>query len=182
MKKFLKWMFILGGGFIAIIIVIVIIAAVVGGGGDNDDESTPTLSGRAPETTATPRAGFAKVGSIEIQILSIETFDATPYNIFNDENLRIHVRVQKVSGDEYDFALNEWTLVTSGGVGIERSLFCADCPDRIQDLVIYGDQPIEAYVYFEFSAGTHTLTELRYEPTFSFSKGTIPLDYTVTIR
>ncbi len=123
-----------------------------------------------------------RVGSVEIQVLSIETFDATPYNIFNNENLRIHVMVQKIRGDEYNFTLNEWVLVTSTGVGIDYSIFCTDCPDPIDELVIYGDQPLEAYVYFRLPAGEHAFTELRYEPLFSSNEGIIPLNVSFTIR
>ena len=123
-----------------------------------------------------------RVGSVEIQILSIGAFDATPYNTFNDENFRIRVQVRKIRGDEYDFAFNEWVLITSTGVGIDHSRFCTDCPDPVEDLVLYGDQAIQAYVYFELPAGRHAFTELRYEPLFSSNTGSVPLSTTVTIR
>ncbi len=143
--------------------------------GDNAATATPTAE-------PTPRAGFARIGSLEIQVLRIERFDATPHNMFNEENLRLHVTVRKVKGDEYDFTLNEWTLVTSTGRGYENSIFCVDCPDAVDELVLYGDNWVEAYVYFEIPAGTHTFTEIRYEPLFSTSKGSIPTDVTVTIN
>lgn len=173
-----KTLLVIGGLLVGIVIVIVIIIAVAGGG----DDSTPASNGSEPATTATPRSGFMRVGSVEIQVLAVETFDATSYNPFNDENLRIHVRVQKIEGDEYDFTLNEWVLVTSAGTGIDHSRFCAECPDPIEEIVLYGDQPIEAYVYFDLPAGRHGFTELRYEPLFSSNKGSIPLSTTVTIR
>ena len=172
-----KTLLVIIGVLVGVVIVIGIIAAVVGGG----DDSTPASNGSEPAATATPRSGFMRVGSVEIQVLAVETFDATPYNIFNDENLRIHVRVQKIRGDEYDFTLNEWVLITSAGTGIDHSRVCTDCPDPIDELVIYGDQPVEAYVYFELPPGRHAFTELRYEPFASTNEGRVPLSATVTI-
>ena len=173
-----KLLLVIGGLLVGVIIVIVIIVAVAGGG----DDSAPASNGNEPAATATPRSGFMRVGSVEIQVLAVETFDATPYNPFNDENFRIHVRIQKIRGDEYDFAFNEWVLITSTGIGIDRSLSCAGCPDPIEDLVIYGEQPVEAYVYFELPPGMHSFTELRYEPFASTNEGMVPLSTTVTIR
>ena len=147
-----------------------------------EEEPGPPLTGSTSNATATPKAGFARIGSLEIQILNVETFNATQYNLFNDENLRIHVTVRKVKGDEYDFTLNQWTLVTATGIGLDHSMFCAECPSPIEDLVLYGDNWIEAYVYFEIPPGSHTFTELRYEPLFSTSKGKIPLSFTVTVN
>lgn len=167
----------MAGLFGGAIIVAVIIAAVTG----DEEDTAPASSGSEPAAT-TPGSEFTRVGSVEIQVLSVETFDATPYNIFNDENLRVHVRVQKIKGDEYDFTLNEWVLVTSAGTGSDHSMFCTDCPNPIDDLVLYGDQPIEAYVYFELPPGNHSFTELRYEPLFSSNKGSIPLNTTVTVN
>lgn len=173
-----KLLLVIGGLLVGVIIVIVIIVAVAGGG----DDSAPASNGNEPAATATPRSGFMRVGSVEIQVLAVETFDATPYNIFNDENLRILVQVRKIRGDEYDFALNEWILVTSAGVGIDHSRLCTDCPDSIEDLVLYGDQAIEAAVYFELPPGRHSFTELRYEPLFSSNTGSVPLSTAVTIN
>ena len=133
-----------------------------------------------PEVRATREA--TRIGSVEVRVLGIESFDATPYNPFNDENLRMQVSVRKVKGDEYDFSLNEWTLVTSQGTGIEWSGSCVDCPSNIDELILYGDQRITAYVYFEVPRGHHTFTEVRYEPFRSSSKGRILVDFTVTIR
>ena len=164
-------------------VVSAIIAIGIFAAGCEVDDGSPASTRNEPATTtATPRSGFARVGSVEIQVLSIETFDATPYNAFNDENLRVHVRLQKIQGDEYDFTLNEWILVTSAGTGADHSMFCTDCPNPIDDLVLYGDQPIEAYVYFELPPGNHSFTELRYEPLFSSNKGVIPVDVAVTVN
>lgn len=168
----------MAGLFAGAIIVAAIIAAVTG----DEEGAVPASSGSETAATTTPGSEFTRVGSVEIQMLSIETFDATPYNAFNDENLRVHVRVRKIKGDEYDFTLNEWVLVTSAGTGSDHSIFCTDCPQPIDDLVLYGDQPIEAYVYFELPAGRHAFTELRYEPLFSSNKGSIPLSITVTVN
>ena len=167
----------MAGLFVSAIIVAVIIAAVTG-----DEEDAVPSSGSEPAATTTRGSEFTQVGSVEIQVLSIEAFDATPYNAFNDENLRIHVRVRKIKGDEYDFTLNEWILVTSAGTGSDHSMFCTDCPDPIGDLVLYGDQSIEAYVYFELPPGNHSFTELRYEPLFSSNKGVIAVDVAVTTK
>ena len=172
-----KTLLVIIGVLVGVVVVIGIIAAVVGGG----DDSTPASNGSEPAATATPRSGFMRVGSVEIQVLAVETFDATPYNTFNDENFRIRIQVRKIRGDEYDFALNDWVLITSTGVGIDHSRFCTDCPDPIEALVLYGDQAIEASVYFELPPGRHSFTELRYEPFASTNEGRVPLSATVTI-
>lgn len=171
-SKALLWIFAIVGVLVVVTVVIVIVAVVV----DNNDDS-------APVATSTPRTGFMRVGSVEIQVLDFESIDAARYNIFNDENLRIHVRVRKIKGDDYEFrSLNKWVLITSTGTGIEHSTLCFDCPDDIDNLAIYGDQPIEAYVYFELPTGRYLFRELRYEPWASGNEGMIPLRVTATIN
>ena len=168
--------------WIALALAALLAAAAIACELEEEGESGPALTGSTSNATATPRAGFAKVGSLEIQILSIDAFDSTSYNMFNEENLRIHVQVRKVKGDEYDFTLNEWILVTARGTGFDHSMFCADCPDAIGNLVLYGDGWIEAYVYFEIPPGTHSFTEVRYEPLVSTNKAKIPLSFTATVN
>lgn len=171
-SKALLWIFAIVGVLVVVVVVIVVIAVVV----SNNDDSTPAA-------TSAPRSGLMQVGSVEIEILDFESIDAARYNRLNDENLRILVRVRKIKGDDYEFrSLNKWVLVTSAGTGIEHSIFCFDCPDDIDNLAIYGDQPIEAYVYFELPTGRYLLRELRYEPWASTNEGLIPLRVTVNIN
>lgn len=171
-SKALLWIFAIVGVLVVAAIVIIIVAVVV----SNNNDSAPAA------TSSTP-SGFMRVGSVEIQVLDFEHVNTTRYNILNDENLRIHVRVRKIKGDTYEFrSRNKWVLVTSAGTGIEHSAFCFDCPDDIDNLAIYGDQPIEAYVYFELPTGSYLFRELRYEPWASGNEGMIPLRVTATIN
>ena len=125
---------------------------------------------------------IVQIGSLDIQVIGIETFDSTSYSTFNEENIRLRILIRKVKGDEYDFSLNEWTLVTSEGLGFEYSRFCVNCPNNVEDIILYGDKWIDSNVYFELPRGRHTITEVRYEPFGSTNEGAIPFSSSVTVR
>ena len=122
----------------------------------------------APEPT--PGIGDrVTVGNLELTVLSVEAYDAAQHNMFNDGTTRVQVRVRKHKGDEYEFSLfSEFTLIDRDGVGYDADSFCAECPENVLDLTLYGEAAVQRFVYFEVPGGVVPVS-LRYEPGLSFT-------------
>ncbi len=87
--------------------------------------------------------------------------------MFNGANTRAELRVRKVGGDEYDFTLATVTLIDTSGVGYDNDALCADCPDMIDETVLYDPTAVTRYAYFDVPS-LADINRLRFEP-FSFT-------------
>lgn len=179
-----------------------VLGIAVGGDGEDSPPSTAVqpeatrTSVRTPQPTAVPartplptpppaqppssqpQAGDqVSVGSLDLTVLSVEPYDASQDNQFNDQNVRVLVEAVNVRGDadeEYNLSAFAFKLVDSNGIAHDTGLGCAGCPDEIVGADLVRGGHIRGYVYFAVPANLQ-LVELIYEPLFSFNKARIRL-------
>ncbi|WP_419919431.1 DUF4352 domain-containing protein [Candidatus Poriferisocius sp.] len=151
----------------------------LGCGNDDQQATSPTTqsssTSEATPETAVEQSRKVKVGNLELEVVGIESYDASVHNMFNDANTRVELKVRKIRGDEYDFTLSTATLIDTDGVGYDTYFACTDCPGSLGDTKLYSSTEVTRYVYFEIPPGT-TVTHLRYKP-FSITTDpvTIPI-------
>lgn len=122
----------------------------------------PTDTPPARPTEQTDLGTPFEVGSLELTVLGVDTYDAAG----EDANYRVRLRLRKLGGDTYDFSDSVFQIVDSRGVTHDHDLSCNRCPDNIIPEGIgfthRGTGPAEKWVYFEI-ASSITPTEFRFE-------------------
>ncbi len=138
---------------VAVVVVAIVVAAC--------DEQPPEPH---------PAGSTVTVGSLELTVVSsVETYEST----FDESNARLRIRVRMVKGESYEFTiLNEFTLISSDGVGYDAVTYCTNCPDNIYETELFSYQANSRWVYFKLPRGVRPV-ELRYMPGLSLSTGAV---------
>ena len=128
--------------------------------------STPEPATSTPDPEVSePRVGDpVKVGSLELTVLEVDTYDAA----LEDSNYRVRVQVRKLKGDAYDFTGSSFKVIDAGGVAHDHDTSCRDCPDNLfpagVGIELLGTSAAERWVYFEIRSSDAPV-QLRYKPT-----------------
>ena len=122
-----------------------------------------------PEKVLPGLGDLVTVDNLDLSVLSVESYNTTLHDMFNEENTRVQVRVGKHKDEKYDFASHKkFIIIDHEGAGHGADWYCMECPDNLYDLTLYGNQPVERYVYFTLPNGAIPAF-LRYETGFIFT-------------
>ena len=137
--------------------------------GNDAGTSPPTLT---PERLAgQPGTGeVVEVGSLDLTVLEHGPVETDHYSRFNTANYAVRIQAVNARGDadeEYTVsAFLGFALVDTNGVRRNPDLFCADCPEAIDNVDLVRGGRVEGLVYFELPDDVH-IVELRYAPLWS---------------
>ena len=170
------------GALLGIAIILAIIGSLLGSPDDSTApvSSTPTPRPVQAEKAAPPAAKESPskvesfgttqmVGKLDITPLGAERHDTTAYNMFNDPNYRVRIRIRNVRGDaDSPEGLQAWdvSLLGANSQWYDATSFCADCPDPIDEFSLAPGGTAEGYLYFEVPDGV-TIAQLTIDPPIS---------------
>jgi hypothetical protein len=144
---------------------------------------TPTPTPKSvPTPTPLPRlpapGDVVKVGDLDLTVVSVtRSFNSRRYNQFNSANVAVRVRATNARGDSGDFYnLSAWgfKLIASNGIAYSTEIGCAGCPEEIVSVDLIRGGMVDGYLYFAVPENV-ILTDLYYQPLFSFNETTIDL-------
>ena len=153
-------------------------AASTGGTGANAAGGSTVSDRQNPApTSARPGPGdTAKVGDLDLTLISVDSVNSAQYNQFNDANIVLRVRAVNSRGDSYSFQpLLALKIIDANGVA-HSPTSCTGCPDEIgvggAELVKGGR--IEGNVYYSIpsQSGTISIREIHFQSFLSSNEVT----------